>query len=433
MKYELLNSHLFQLNRERFVRELKPNTIAIFNANDMMPRTGDQFFPFRQNADLFYLSGLDQEETVLVLYPDAVRKGFREIVFTKKTNPHIVVWEGHKYTKKEAKATSGIQTIYWLEDMPNILNSLILKASAIYLNGNENSRFDSPVLARDARFAIDIRAKYPMHTILRSQPIMQKLRMIKSNYEVAVIQHAINITKKAFKRVLEFVRPGVMEYEIEAEMIHEFIRNRATGHAYEPIIASGKNACILHYNVNNQMCRNGDLLLMDFGAEYANYAADLTRTIPVNGQFTTRQRDIYQSVLKVLNDSTELLVPGITINEYHKMVGKIMESELIRLKLLDREAVKHQNPDQPLYRQYFMHGTSHHLGLDVHDLGNFHTPIQAGMLFTSEPGIYIPKEGIGIRLENDILVTDNKPMNLMKHIPIEIEEIEEYMNAGVMM
>ncbi len=428
MKYESLNPQLFQLNRERFIRELKPNSIAIFNANDLMPRSGDQFFPFRQNADLFYLSGLDQEETVVVIYPDSVQEAYQEVVFTKKTNNYIAIWEGHKYTKSEVTATSGIKTVFWLEDMDNILNALILQADHIYLNGNENSRYHSDVPYRDVRFAAQIKAKYPMHTILRSQPIMLKLRMIKSKYEIPVIQHAINITEKAFRRILGFVQPGVMEYEIEAEMIHEFVRNRATGHAYEPIIASGKNACVLHYTDNNQHCKDGDLLLMDFGADYANYAADLTRTIPVNGRFTERQRDVYQSVLNVLKEATQLLVPGTTIDAYHKEVGKIMEAELIRLKLLDKEAVKNQNPKQPLYKQYFMHGTSHHLGLDVHDLGNFYTPLQAGMVFTCEPGIYIPKEGIGVRLENDIVVTDTQPINLMRNIPVEVEEIEELMN-----
>lgn len=431
MKYTTLNPSLFRLNRERFMRSMKPNSIAVFHSNDMMPRNGDGFFPFRQNSDLFYLSGIDQEETVLVLYPDCVKEKHQEVLFVKKTNEHIAVWEGHKYTKKEASEASGIKTIAWLDNMDSILNELILLAENVYLNGNENDRYFSDVPSRNERFGKAMMSRYPFHTYLRSQPIMKKLCMIKSPHEVEIIQQACNITEKAFRRVLGFVQPNVMEYEIEAEIIHEFIRNRATDHAYTPIIASGKNACVLHYIENNRICRDGDLILMDFGAEYANYAADLSRTIPVNGRFTDRQRAVYNSVLHVKNEATKMLVPGTTLQEYQKEVCKIMESELIGLKLIDKTDVKNQDPKKPLYKEYFMHGTSHHLGLDVHDLGNRYAPMQAGMVFTCEPGIYIPKENFGIRLEDDILVTDRGPQNLMASIPVEVEEIEELMNSKV--
>ena len=432
MKYEPLSTELFALNRKRFASRMKPESIAIFQSNDLMPRNGDQYFPFRQNSDLFYLSGLDQEETVVVIYPDCVKENFREIAFIKKTNNLIATWEGHKYSKEEAQNISGIQKIFWLDDMHNILNELILLAKRVYINENENDRYDSEVPSRNLRFAKQLKDRYPAHKYHRAQPILKKMAMRKAPLETQVIQQAINITESAFRRVLEFVKPGVKEYEVEAEVIHEFIRNRANGHAYQPIIASGKNACVLHYIENNQTCANGDMLLMDFGAEYANYAADLTRTIPVNGQFTTRQRTVYQSVLKVMKAATNLLVPGITIEEYHKEVGRMMESELLSLKLISKTDIKNQDPDWPAYKKYFMHGTSHHLGLDVHDLSNRYDPILAGMLFTVEPGIYIPEENMGIRLENNVLVTDHEPIDLMANIPIEIEEIEELMNASVL-
>ena len=429
MKYQPLKSKLYKLNRSNFAKALQPNAIAIFHSNDLMPRTGDAFHKFRQNSDLLYLSGLDQEEVVVVLFPDCPNENWREVVFTKKTNEHIAIWEGENYTKEQARKISGIKSIYWLEDMDRILTEMIILADVIYLNGNENYRFRSPVQYKDLRFLEDLKKAFPFHRIERAQPIMKRLRMVKSKHEIAAIQKAADITEKAFRRVLEFTKSGVMEYEIEAEITHEFLRNAATGHAYEPIIASGANACVLHYLDNNKPCGNGDMLLMDFGAEYANYAADMTRTIPVNGQFTKRQKQVYKAVLKVMKASIEMLRPGTNINEYHKEVGKIMESQLIKIGLLDKTDVKNQSKENPLYRQYFMHGTSHHLGLDVHDIGNFYVDIQPGMVFTCEPGIYIRKEGLGIRLEDNILVTDDKPINLMKNIPIEIEEIEEIMNV----
>lgn len=432
MRYQPINPELFKLNRRRFTRKMLPDSIAIFHSNDLMPRNGDTFHPFRQNSDLFYLSGLDQEETVVVLFPDCVKEGFQEIAFIKRTDEFIAIWEGEKLTKEKATAISGIRKVYWLDQMDNILNELILLSKRIYVNPNENDRFNSAVEDRNLRFAKALQQRYPLHKYHRSQPILKKLAMIKSPLEVEIMQKAINITGDAFKRVLEFVQPGVMEYEVEAEITHQFIKNGANGHAYEPIVASGSNSCILHYVKNNQKCKEGDLLLMDFGAEYANYAADLSRTIPVSGQFTDRQRKVYDAVLSVMKGAKELLVPGTILEDYHKEVGKMMESALLDLKLLTPSDVEKQDPSYPAYKKYFMHGTSHHLGLDVHDLANRYDPIQAGMVFTCEPGIYIREEGIGIRLENDILVTDAGPVDLMANIPIEAEEIEELMNAGVL-
>ncbi|MEM9820442.1 MAG: aminopeptidase P family protein [Bacteroidota bacterium] len=431
MKYQPLNPELFRINRKRFVRQMKADSIAILHSNDLMPRNGDQFFPFRQNSHLFSLSGLDQAETVLVLFPNCVKEDCREMAFIKKNSERSAIWEGQKYTKETARKVSGIQKIHWLDEMDKVLNELILLSKRIYLNTNENAHFFSEVPSRDLRMAKTMMERYPLHKYHRAQPLLKNLSMIKSHHEVKVIQESIDITEKAFRRVLDFVRPGVMEYEIEAEIIHEFIRNRATGHAYSPIVASGSNACVLHYNANNQVCQNGNLLLLDFGAEYANYAADLSRTIPVNGQFTARQKAVYQSVLKVMKMAIPMLVPGTSLEDYHKEVGKMMESELRRLKLIDKTDIKNQPADRPAYKKYFMHGTSHHLGLDVHDLSNRYLPIQAGMVFTCEPGIYIPEEGFGIRLENNILVTDNDPIDLTADIPIEAEEIEALVGAKV--
>ncbi|MCC6462036.1 MAG: aminopeptidase P N-terminal domain-containing protein [Saprospiraceae bacterium] len=432
MKYKALNPELFQLNRRRFIREMKPHTIAIFNANDLMPRSGDQFFPFRQNAGLFYLSGIDQEETMLVLYPDCPKENCRELLLIKRTNEHIAVWDGHKYTKEEARAASGISKVLFLDEAEALLHELILLSEGICLNINENDRFSSPVETRDQRYAASLRQRYPAHSLYRAQPILKKLQMIKSPYEVEILQHCADVTGLAFRRVMEFVKPGVWEYEVEAEIIHEFIRNRCTGHAYMPIVASGKNACVLHYVENTQQCQDGELLLLDFGCDYANYAADMTRTIPVNGTFTKRQRAVYNAVHRVLEEAKAMLVPGNTLDEYNWEVGKIMTSELIGLGLLSRDAVEKQDPEKPLYKKYFMHGTSHHLGLDVHDLGLRYEPFRAGMVFTCEPGIYIPEENMGVRLENDILITDEIPHDLFAQVPIDAEEIEELMHAGVL-
>ncbi len=427
MRYDPINPELFITNRKRFILSMEPNSMLICNSNDEMPRNGDQCFPFRQNSDMFGLCGLDQEETVLVLYPDCVKYEMREIAFIKKTNKHIAIWEGHKYSKKEASEVSGIKNIYWLDEMDKILTELIHLCDHIYINSNENDSYRSEVETRDLRFAKYMRNKYPMHSFKRAQPIFKQMAMFKNKYEVELMQHACNITEKAFRRVLKFVKPGIREYDIEAEVSHEFTINQANGHAYAPIIASGKNACVLHYGENNDICKPGDVILFDFGAEYANYAADLSRCIPVSGKFTERQKDVYNAVLRVMKKAITMMVPGTLLNEYNDAVGRIMEKELIGLGLITEEDVKNENPKMPAYKKYFMHGTSHHLGLDVHDLSNRNVPFQAGMILTCEPGIYIPEEDLGIRLEDDILITDNGPVNLMANIPIEVEDVEGVM------
>lgn len=430
MKYTSIDAQLFVENRQRFVSKLKPKSIAFLNANDEMPRNGDTNFLFRQNSDLFYLTGIDQEQTILVLFPDAPLPRYKEILFVRKTNEHIAIWEGHKYTKDEARAASGIQSVYWLEDYNSIIPMLMNHCENVYVNINENDRFSSEVPYRDLRFAQSMKSMYAGHHFERLGPLLASLRAIKHDIEIKLMQKAMDITEKAFRKVMRFVKPGVMEYEIEAEIIHEFIRKRANGHAYNPIIASGASACILHYNENNKECKAGDVILMDFGAEYANYAADLTRCIPVSGEFTQRQRDVYNAVLRVMKGATKMLVPGNTIEKYHIEVGLLMEAELLDLGLISKSDIKNQNPELPAYKKYFMHGTSHFLGLDVHDIGNRYEPMQPGMVFTCEPGIYIPEEGLGIRLENDILVTSKDPVDLMASIPVEIEDIEELMREA---
>jgi Xaa-Pro aminopeptidase len=430
MKYTPIPQQLFIENRQRYAAQLKPKSIAFFNANDEMPRNGDGTFKFRQNSDLFWLTGIDQEQTMLVLFPDSPLPQYKEILFLRATNEKIAIWEGHKYTIEEARAQSGIKMILWLDEFSMIVPMLMNHAQNVYFNINENDRYSNPVQYRDLRFANEWKQKYPSHTFERSGPLMAQLRAIKSEQEIKLLQTACNITEKAFRRILNFVKPGVMEYEIEAEVIHEFIRNRATDHAYYPIIASGYSACVLHYNDNNRECKDGDVILMDFGCEYANYAADLTRSIPVNGKFTSRQRDVYNAVLRVLRAAAKMLVPGNTIEKYHVEVGKIMEEELLGLGLITKDDVKKQNPDLPAYKKYFMHGTSHFLGLDVHDIGNKYEPMKAGMVFTCEPGIYIPEENLGIRIENDILITEKGQKDLMASIPIEADEIEELMMSS---
>lgn len=429
MKYHSIKADLFIENRKRFVEKLKPQSLVVIHSNDEFPRSGDQTFTFRQNADLLWLSGIDQEESILLLFPDSPIPAYKEVLFLKKTNEHIAIWEGHKYTKEEAQSTSGIRTVLWLEDFKSIFPMLMNHTEYVYLNSNENDRYVHINQYRDLRFAKQLMEQYPMHKYERAAPIFRVLRAVKSSYEVELLQTACDITNKAFRRVLSFVKPGVTEYEIEAEIIHEFIRNRATGHAYNPIIASGQNAIVLHYNDNNQVCKDGDVILLDFGAEYANYCADLSRSIPVSGRFSARQKDVYNAVLHVMKEARKMLVEGTILDEYHKEVGKIMEAQLIELGLLDKHDVAKQNPDVPLYKKYFMHGTSHFLGLDVHDIGNRYQKMKAGMVFTCEPGIYIPEEGLGIRIENDILITMEGNIDLMENIPITIEEIEDIMNS----
>ncbi|WP_158796540.1 aminopeptidase P family protein [Pedobacter sp. L105] len=429
MKYQDIENRLFVENRIKFRKLLKNNSLAIFQSNDEFPKSGDQDFPFKQNADLFYLSGIDQERTILLIYPDCPNPLYQEVLFLRQTNEHIKVWEGHKYTKLMAQEASGIQNVQWLEDFDGILNSIIQYSEHIYLNINENVTSTYSIADRNIRFIEQMRTKYPLHHYERAAPLMRQLRDCKSPEEIKLIQKACDITKDAFIRVLRFTRPEVAEYEIEAEIIHEFIRQRATGHAYPPIIASGVNANILHYSSNNQACKEGDLILMDFGAEYANYNADLSRTIPVNGRFSTRQKEVYNAVLSIMKEAKKLMLPGTSVKDYNLRVGEIVTEQLIRLGLLTTDQVKQQTPAFPLYRKYFMHGISHHLGLDVHDFANRYTPFSEGNVLTCEPGIYIPEEGFGIRLENDILLTENGNIDLMATVPIEAEEIEEIMNT----
>ena len=429
MKYPAIDNNLFILNRKNFNNSLKNNSIAIFNANDEFPRSGDQTYNYKQNADLFYLSGIDQEKTILILFPDCPNPMYREVLFLRQTNEYIQVWEGYKYSKEKAKEASGIDNVFWLEDFWNILGAIIYYADSIYLNTNENDRFSNEVAYRDLRFISELKSRYPLHEYNRSALILKNLRPIKSVEEVVLTQRACDITRDAFIRVLKFVKPGVKEYEIEAEIIHEFIRKGATGHAYSPIIASGANANILHYNDNNQICNDGEIILFDFGAEYANYNADLSRSIPVNGTYTARQKDVYNAVLSVMEMAKDMLVSGTIWDEYQKEVGRFMESKLIDLGLLSRKEVLNQDPAMPLYKKYFMHGTSHHLGLDVHDFASRYTPFEVGNILTCEPGIYIKEEGIGIRLENNILITPEGNIDLMADIPIEAEEIEYIMNS----
>jgi Xaa-Pro aminopeptidase len=427
MRYHQIDNKLFVENRKKLIGFLNQKSIAIFNSNDIMPTNADGTMGFKQNSDLFYLSGVDQEETILVINPSAKEEKFREILFLRETNEHIAIWEGEKLTKVKAREVSGINTVFWLSDFEVVLKNIIFDAEEIYLNSNEHIRNSSEVETRDNRFRKKIAEQYPLHAIKRIAPIMHDLRCVKSDLEVELMQIACNLTAKGVERVCNFLKPGVYEFEVEAEILHEFVRNRSKGFAYTPIIASGKNACVLHYIDNNQICKDGDLVLMDFGAEYANYASDLTRCFPVNGKFSDRQKQVYNAVLSVMKQATAMLVPGNNLVDYHTTVGKIMEEELIKIGLLEAEAVKNQNPDAPLYKKYFMHGTSHHLGLDVHDVGSKYKKFEAGMVFTCEPGIYIPEEGLGIRIENDILITNGKPKDLMAHIPITVEEIEEAM------
>ena len=407
---------------------MQSNSLAVFNSNDIYPVSADSTLPFAQHRDIFYLSGVDQEESILVLFPDCPNPKNREILFLKETNEHIAVWEGEKLTKEKAFETSGIKTVYWLQDMEKVMFELMTQSETMYINTNEHYRASVETETREDRFTKWLKDKYPAHNVAKSNSILQRLRSVKDHIELDLMQNACDITEKGVRRVLDYVKPGVWEYNIEAEFMHEFLNNRSKGFAYTPIIAAGNNANVLHYIENNQQCKAGDLILMDVGAEYANYSSDLTRTIPVSGKFTDRQKTVYNAVNRVKNDATKLLVPGTLWAEYHVEVGKLMTSELLGLGLIDKADVQNENPDWPAYKKYFMHGTSHHIGLDTHDYGLLHEPMQANQVFTVEPGIYIPDEGFGIRLEDDVVVKETgAPFNLMRNIPIEADEIEEIM------
>ncbi|RKR14695.1 Xaa-Pro aminopeptidase [Maribacter vaceletii] len=430
MKYEQISNKLFIKNRKKFMAKMKPKSIAVFNSNDVYPISADSTLPFEQHRDIFYLSGADQEETILVLFPDALNKLHREVLFVRETNAHIAVWEGEKLTKEKATEVSGIQTVYWLSDFDKVFFDLMTEADIIYFNTNEHYRQAVETQTREDRFIQKCKQQFPAHLYAKSNPILQEIRGVKEPEEIALMQTACNITEKGFRRLLDFIKPGVWEYEIEAELLHEFVRNRSKGFAYTPIIAGGNNANVLHYIENNQQCKDGDLILMDVAAEYANYSSDLTRTIPINGKFTTRQKAVYEAVLRVKNEATAMLVPGTIWAEYHKECGKIMTSELLGLGLLDKADVQSQDVNWPAYKKYFMHGTSHHIGLNTHDYGALKTPMKANMVFTVEPGIYIPEEKMGIRIEDDVVIQEKgAPFNLMANIPIEVNEIETLMNS----
>ena len=409
---------------------MKPSSLAVFNSNDIYPVSADSTLPFAQHRDIFYLSGVDQEESILVLFPDCPKAKHREILFLKETNAHIAVWEGEKLTKEKALETSGVKTVYWLQDLEKIMFELMTQCDTVYINTNEHYRANVETETREDRFTKWLTNKYPAHSVAKSNPILQRLRSVKDQIELDLMQKACDITEKGFRRILRFTKPGVWEYNLEAEFMHEFLNNRSKGFAYTPIIASGNNANVLHYIENNQQCKAGDLILLDVGAEYANYSSDMSRTIPVSGKFTDRQKAVYNAVNRVKNEATKLLVPGAYWEEYHVEVGKLMTSELLGLGLLDKADVQNENPDWPAYKKYFMHGTSHHIGLDTHDYGLLHEPMQANHVFTVEPGIYIPDEGFGIRLEDDVVIqASGEPFNLMRNIPIEVEEIEDIMNS----
>lgn len=429
MKYAPINKSLFVENRRKYKQHLKPGSMGIFVSNDILPTNADGAMGFRQNSDLFYLSGVDQEDAILLIFPDVKDGKHKEVLFIKETSELIAIWEGAKLTKEEAAKVSGIDHIYWHHEFEKVFQTLVFQAENIYLNSNEHTRRYINTETAEMRFNKWLMAKYPLHKYERSAPIMQRIRSVKSAIEIELIQQACDITEKGFRRLLKFVKPGVWEHEIEAELIHEFIRNRSQGFAYGPIIASGASACVLHYVENNKQCKAGDVLLLDTAAEYANYASDLTRCLPVSGKFTKRQRNVYDAVLRVMKAATKMLKDGNTFEKYNKAVGELMTEELLKLRLLKASDVKKQNPAWPAYKKYFMHGTSHFLGLDVHDVGFFTEPMRPGMVFTVEPGIYIPEENLGIRLENNVLITSKGQMDLMKNIPLEAEEIEELMNS----
>lgn len=430
MRYTPLSAATYREHRARFNQAMDKGGLAVFHSNDIMPTSADGSMPFHQAADLFYLSGIDQEETVLLLFPGAHDPRDREILFVRETSPAIAIWEGAKLTKAQATELSGIANVQWTSSYDDVIKRLMPQADALYLNSNEHLRQSNEVQTREERKNAELRARYPLHAVKRSAPTMHRIRSRKTTEEVAQIRNAVNITAKALRKVLAYMKPGVMEYEVEAEITHEFIRHGSRGHAYTPIIASGRNACVLHYITNDAPCKDGDVVLMDFGCEYGGYASDLTRSIPVNGKFTPRQRDVYNAVLHVQKEATKLLRPGTFLADYHKQVGGIMEEQLIKLGLLDKKEVAAQDPDRPLYKKYFMHGTSHFLGLDVHDVGLWTEPITEGMVFTVEPGIYILEENLGIRIENNIVVTKDGQDDLFKDIPREVDEIEELMAQG---
>lgn len=428
MKNLPLDSQIFIKNRQRFIAAMQPDSIAIINSNDELPTNGDALYKFQQNADLYWLTGVEQEDTMVILYPDNPDPKFREVLVLVRPNELKEKWDGHRLRKDEALAVSGISTVVWLDSLEAMLQPWIHDVTNIYLNTNENNRKSSLVPVRDYRYAEEMRSRYPLHNYLRAAVIFKQLRAVKTPDEVKVLQQAIDITEKTFRRLLAFIRPGVWEHEIHAEILHEFLRNRADGEAYGSIIASGDRARILHYIFNNQECKDGELILMDFGAAYGGYNADLTRTVPVNGKFTARQREVYDACLHLHNYAKTILRPGITIAKYHEMVGVEAGKQFVKIGLLKEEDIKNQDPEVPAYRKYLYHGISHHLGVGVHDLGpSFHQPIPENSVMTIEPGIYIEEEKMGIRIENNVWLTAGGNVDLMRNIPITADEIESLM------
>ncbi len=427
MRYHKLNGELFTENREKFTELLKPKSLAIFTSNDAYPTSADGHLPFKQHSDILYLSGADQEESILVLFPDAHKEELREVLFLKETNDLIAVWEGAKYSKEEAFEISGIQTVFWLTDFDRVFHEMVVNSERIYMNGNEHLRAHVDTELRHDRMNKWIKETYPAHEFERSQPLLHRVRGTKSEKEIEVLRMAAAVTKKGYERVLKFLKPGVWEYELEAEFMHEFLVNRSRGFAYTPIIAAGGNANVLHYIENNEQCNDGDLVLFDVGAEYGNYTCDVTRCFPVNGKFTARQKEIYNAVLRVHDGAISMLRPGIMLDVFHQQVGDLMTQELLALGLISAKDVENQDPSWPAYKKYFMHGTSHYLGLDVHDYGLWTVPVEEGMVFTVEPGIYLPEEGIGIRIEDDIVITADGHENLTRSIPKTVNEIEAFM------
>ena len=424
MRYRPLNPRLFIHHRENLKQLLLPNSLAVVNANDILPTNADGSLILRQNSDLFYLTGVDQEETILLLYPDAHEENMREILFLRETNDLIATWEGHKLTKEQARKLTGIKRVEWLSEFRPLFHRLMCESEHVYLNTNEHKRAVIEVETRDARFIRDTQARYPLHDYQRLARLLHRLRVVKDDLELDLIKQACGITKAGFARVCHFVRPGVTETEVEAEFAHEFIR-RGGAFAYNPIIASGQNANVLHYLANDQPCRDGELLLLDVAASYANYNSDLTRTIPVNGRFTRRQRQVYNAVLRVFRGASKAAVPGKLPRQWQKDAEALMEQELLSLGLLKPSEIRKQDPDKPALKKYFMHGVGHPIGLDVHDVGLTVEPIAPGWVLTVEPAIYLPDEGFAVRLENDILVQEGGNVDLMDDIPIEADEVEK--------
>jgi Xaa-Pro aminopeptidase len=432
MRYEKIDSQLFISNRERLRDLLKAdgrrsNSLVIVQSNDVLPTNADGTFGFRQNNDIFYLTGIDQEESILILFPDFPDEKFREVLLIRETSEHIKVWEGEKLSKRQAYETSGIEKVLWTNSFDTILHKLIFSAEQVYLNLNEHDGGSWEFESRERRFIKEFKHKFPLHKIERLAPLMHQLRVIKHPIEIDLIKKAIEITEKGFRRMAKYLKPNIVEFELEAELTHELLMNRSRGHAFAPILASGESACVLHYITNNNICERGEAILMDFGAEYANYNADITRCLPVSGRFSARQRQVYEAVLRVMKVAKTMIIAGNTMENLRKEVGYVMENELVGLGLLTQSAINNQDDDAPLYKKYFPHGISHHLGLDVHDVGNRYEVFKAGMVFTCEPGIYIPEEKLGFRLENDILITETGNIDLMANIPIEIDEVEALM------